>query len=362
MPIEIGIWRIDNGQPGKIAFSTLESERKLEEILNNDISPLSSNLMLIGRQVPTAFNTFIDLLAMDAEGNLSVIELKRHRTPREVVAQALDYASWVQNLTYKEIADLYKDHHGGKEFEQGFAETFDTNPPEKLNESHQLIIVAAELDSASERIINYLSGNYGVPVNAVFFRYFKDGNNEYLTRTWLIDPQEAEVKASQAPAGKGRETWNGQDYYVSFGDDGEGNLIWEDGRKFGFVAADGGRWYTRTLQSLSPGLRIFVCVPGKGYVGVGKVIDTVRTIREFEVQVNGTLTPILEAPLKGTYRRDQADDPENCAYFVAVAWEKTLPISQAIWKKGMYANQNTVTKLRNRFTLELLVKRFGLES
>ena len=65
--------------------------------------------MLIGRQVPTAHGKFIDLLAMDIEGNLSVIELKKHRAPREVVAQSLDYASWVQTLSYHDIAGIYSD-------------------------------------------------------------------------------------------------------------------------------------------------------------------------------------------------------------------------------------------------------------
>ena len=156
MPIEVGIWNI-NGTPKKVAFSSLESESKLEDILCRDISLLSPDLMLVGRQVSTAHGKFIDLLAMDAEGNLSVIELKRHKTPREVVAQALDYASWVHTLSYKEITGIYADHNDNKKFEQGFEEYFDTAPPENLNDELNIIIVAAELDSASERIINYVN-------------------------------------------------------------------------------------------------------------------------------------------------------------------------------------------------------------
>ena len=50
---------------------------------------------MIGREVETDFGGSIDILCIDAEGDLVIVELKRDRTPREVTAQALDYASWV---------------------------------------------------------------------------------------------------------------------------------------------------------------------------------------------------------------------------------------------------------------------------
>lgn len=40
------------------------------------------------------------MLAIDGDGKLHIIELKKNKTPREVVAYALDYASRVQNLSY----------------------------------------------------------------------------------------------------------------------------------------------------------------------------------------------------------------------------------------------------------------------
>lgn len=360
MPIEVGLWRVDK-EPEKVEFSVLESEKKLEEVLDKDLSLLSPDLLALGRQVPTAHGKFIDLLAMNGDGDLIVIELKRHKTPRDVVAQVLDYASWVQTLSYEDIVDIYTDRNKGEKFEKGFAEKFGGNPPEKLNEQHQLIVVAAELDNDSERIINYLSDNYGVPVNAVFFQYFKDGSAEYLSRTWLIDPQEAEVKTSKSTSSKKKETWNGQDYYVSFGDADDGNLVWEDARKYGFITADGGQWYTRTLKQLSPGSRVFVCIPGFGYVGAGEVTESVKSIKDFTVSVDGVETPFLEADLKGHYMKDDAENPETCAYFVKVDWYKTYSKNEPFWEKGMYANQNTVTKLRNRFTLDKLHAEFAIE-
>lgn len=358
MPIELGIWKLGK-ELEKVTFSSIESEDKLEDTLVQDISILSNDLMLIGRQVLTIHGKFIDLLAMDTDGNLSIIELKKHRTPREAVAQLLDYASWVQSLTYKEIADIFSDKNNGLEFEKGFADKFESNPPDEINKEQELILVAAELDSASERIINYLSDNFGVPINAVFFRYFKEGDNEYLTRNWLIDPQEVETNTRKSPAVKGSEVWNGNDFYVAFGHDA--NRSWDDAIKYGFISAGGGRWYTRTLETLVPGNRVFVCIPGTGYVGVGTVANTVKPINEFFVDVDGVSTSILKAPINAKYHEGYIDDLQNCEYFVSVKWIKVFPIEQAYWDKGMYANQNTVTKLRNKFTLERLIPHFGLD-
>src|SRR6266542_4192150 len=99
MPIEIALWRLDANEGVPVPSSSLDAEKRLEEVLENDISVLGlDRLLLIGRQVPTRFGKFIDLLALGPSGDLYVIELKRDRTPREVVAQALDYGSWVREL------------------------------------------------------------------------------------------------------------------------------------------------------------------------------------------------------------------------------------------------------------------------
>jgi RecB family endonuclease NucS len=108
MPIEVGIWKLGSGaETERIHFSPLKAGGKLEDILDNDITILDPRLLLIGRQVATDYGKFIDLLAMDADGNLVVIELKRDRTPREVVAQLLDYGSWVRTLQDEKIASIF---------------------------------------------------------------------------------------------------------------------------------------------------------------------------------------------------------------------------------------------------------------
>jgi hypothetical protein len=358
MPIELGIWKLGN-KLDVVEFSSMDAEDKLENYLEKDLSIVAPRLMLIGRQVATAFGKFVDLLAMDGEGNLVVIELKKKRTPREVVAQVLDYGSWVARLSRDDIAAIYAEKNAGAELEKGFDETFSASLPDEINLAHRLIVVAAELDSSTERIIDYLSNQFGVPINAVFFRYFKEGKNEYLTRSWLIDPTDAESKANNRGAQKSGEVWNGHDFYVALGEGECRN--WDDCRKYGFVSAGGGRWYTQTFDQLFVGARVFVCIPGTGYVGVGIVKDAAKPAKKFTVKVKGKDIPILKAPLTATDMGWNSNNKEKCEYLVRVDWIKTEPREKAHWDKGMYANQNTVTKLRNRFTLERLAKHFDLE-
>ena len=152
--------------------------------------------------------------------------------------------------------------------------------------------MASELDNSTERIVNYLSSNYGVPINAVFFQYFKDREGEYLSRSWLIDPIQVEKQASKTAKPRSKEAWNGIDFYVSFG---EGpRRSWEDATKYGFIAAGGGKWYSNTLSLLHPGAKIFACIPKVGYVGVGIVKENAISVNEFLIDVEGVQTPILK--------------------------------------------------------------------
>jgi RecB family endonuclease NucS len=61
---------------------------------------LGLDLLIIGRDVTTTYGGSIDLLGIDAEGNLAILELKRDRTPRDIIAQVLDYASYVAKLKH----------------------------------------------------------------------------------------------------------------------------------------------------------------------------------------------------------------------------------------------------------------------
>ncbi|MCD6474685.1 MAG: DUF91 domain-containing protein [Anaerolineaceae bacterium] len=152
MPTEMKLWQINKEHPVSISQQKLNLEARLEEWLIHDISLISSDLLLIGQQVKTVYGGFIDLLAVDPVGNLVILELKRDKTPRDIVAQALDYASWVQDLGHESIMEIANGFLKGKTLEQAFREKFQTDLPDVLNERHRMYIVASSLDSATERI------------------------------------------------------------------------------------------------------------------------------------------------------------------------------------------------------------------
>ena len=125
MPTEIKLWQVEENTPKSVERSQIDYEKHLEDWLRQDIDMVSPDLLVIGQQVNTAYGGFIDLLAIDSSGNLVVLELKKiEDVPREVVAQALDYATWVQYLGYEDVVERGSEIFGGKEsFEQAFRDT-----------------------------------------------------------------------------------------------------------------------------------------------------------------------------------------------------------------------------------------------
>jgi hypothetical protein len=129
---------------------------------------------------------------------------------------------------------------------------------------------------------------------------------------------------------------------VSFGDGSERS--WEEARQYGFISAGGGSWYTRTLNMLNLGDRIWVNVPGVGYVGVGRVSGSPAPASDLQFSSNGITAPATELLRAAHYHADFSDDQDQREYFVPVTWLETVPISQAFSDTGLFGNQNTVCK------------------
>jgi hypothetical protein len=193
----VRIWAVDESDSLKeIEASKLDYEERIETWMSDNVSvlvPDDSGLLVIGRQIRTAFGGRIDLLCINGDGDIVIVELKRGQTPREITAQALDYASWVKGLTLQQVEEIAAGYLKGKLLKDAFEDTFDRDYSEVIiNGQHSIKIVASKIDDSTERIIRYLSGE-GIAINFVRFHLFKSADGkEHLVRTFVVPPGQAE--------------------------------------------------------------------------------------------------------------------------------------------------------------------------
>jgi hypothetical protein len=356
MTIRQAVWKI-GAKPMPLAEATLVSEQQLEDMIVASPSILHDQWMIIGRQRDTGFGGRIDLLAIAPDGALVLIELKRDKSPREVVAQAIDYATYVEQLKSEDVVEIYGKFAPGRELAADFQTRFGTKfDEEALNGSHQIVIVTSTLDDSSTRIVRYLNER-DIAINVLCFQVFANGEESFLSRAWLLDPAETQANATVAPS-REKEPWNGE-LYASFGHDQ--SRSWNEAVRYGFISAGGGTWFSNSLRLLNVGDRVWVKAPGYGFVGVGRVKGPRVKASEFVVRTPSGDRPALDVLTEGTYHRQLVDDPDRSEYFVPIDWLQTVDINAGVQEVGMFGNQNTVCKPTTpkwRQTIERLKQRF----
>jgi hypothetical protein len=145
---------------------------------------------------------------------------------------------------------------------------------------------------------------------------FQHGDEQFLSRAWLIDPSETQTNAAQATAtsANAKEPWNGE-FYVSFGD--PQSRVWEEARRYGFISAGGGSWYSQTLKQLQPGNRVWVKIPATGYV-VSALYRAPLNLPAASPSTLNTAKSWRWMCLNLARYRENADDPDKSEYFVPV--------------------------------------------
>ena len=84
-----------------------------------------------------------------------------------------------------------------------------------------MLIVGSEIDSSSQRIINYLVEN-GIDINAITFNYYETGEQGFLARTFLIEPSRAET--SRLQIGKRPKRWTSEELQGAADENGVGEV------------------------------------------------------------------------------------------------------------------------------------------
>lgn len=162
----------------KCCFKEEKLEKDLEEWLEKNPWSLleGKGLLIIGRQVTTNLGSTIDLLAIDREGDVVVIELKRSEVSREAIAQALEYVSFVQNLSQKELERIFRMYMSTEDLllSEYHREYFELGEEAivTFNKDQKLIVVGESTSKGARQIAAFLREK-GIDISCVEFKFFQ---------------------------------------------------------------------------------------------------------------------------------------------------------------------------------------------
>ena len=169
----------------ELPFAVDHEESVLEAWLESNPDKIleDGRLLIIGRQVRTDLGGFIDLLAVDREGNVVVVELKRDRTPRDVVAQALEYAAFAARLDVDALEGILRVHEQDESLSLAdcHRECFSIGQSEAVafNKDQHIVVVGQQVTPAIKQTASFL-GSKGIRVTCVEFTFFKAGEGGRL--------------------------------------------------------------------------------------------------------------------------------------------------------------------------------------
>ena len=191
MGTEIKTWQIVDGNLQPLVTNLKNEGRTepydLEPWLESNPAILGADIVIIGRQTMSRSGP-IDLLGIDKTGNVVIVEIKRDKLPREALTQAIDYASDAAEWTIEKLGEICT-AYSGKSLEETLTESFpDLDVVNlNLNGTQRIILVGFSVESALERMIEWLSDNFSVNINAVVLNYIKTtSGDELLTKTSII--------------------------------------------------------------------------------------------------------------------------------------------------------------------------------
>lgn len=202
----------------------IDYEKDFENWLENSPHVLfeddSSTIMWIGRQVSTTtYETtkFPDMLGIDSNGDVVVVELKKGRTPRDVVAQILEYAAWASKLTYEDLNVLAMKYYDvdtvyhGMELKQIHQLVFypddEVIRSTNFNENLRLYIIAEEITKTVRDVVRYLNNSVNIDISCIKYEVFKAGNGEFYISTEIDESNTVTSKMTNVRTNS--RGWNG---------------------------------------------------------------------------------------------------------------------------------------------------------
>ncbi|HZW38529.1 MAG TPA: GIY-YIG nuclease family protein [Ignavibacteriaceae bacterium] len=146
-------------------------------------------------------------------------------------------------------------------------------------------------------------------------------------------------------------------YFVNVGEDKSKLRSWEDCTKYGFLSAGQNKKYSDPIRTLESGDIVVAYLKGKGYVGIGKVLEKACRINDFKFKGKSLRDYKINSNIFNNA------DNENSDYAVKVKWIKKVMKEDAISVEGkeLFTSRLVKSSLKNQEnTIIHLEKSFGL--
>lgn len=131
-------------------------------------------------------------------------------------------------------------------------------------------------------------------------------------------------------------------YYYNVGESVHRN--WDDYVKYSFISGGHGVRWRNAMRGFQPGDIVVAYLKGNGFVGIGRIKDRAKPIRE--VIIYGK--PLLSQPLTCKNMGDDSESDELSEYVALVEWIKCTSRKEAKWK----AKSSLYTTTHVRASLE----------
>ena len=181
----------------RLRFDVEHEESTLEKWLESNPDGIleDEGILIIGRQIRTDLGGFIDLVGVDREGNAVVVELKRDRTPRDVVAQALEYAAFAERLDADALESILRVYHSDDSLSlpDNHRECFGLDEAEGVafNKDQRIVIIGQRVTPGIRRSAAFLASK-GIRITCVEFSFFQADNGSRLLSQEIVVGKERE--------------------------------------------------------------------------------------------------------------------------------------------------------------------------
>jgi hypothetical protein len=209
-------------------FSNLQLYERgdIQRLLLADISPIGEDLMVIAEEFSQWEDAHrrIDLLALDRQGQLVVIELKRTEDGGHMKLQALRYAAMVSSMDFADVLAAFEAHRAKLPLEgditpreelEAFLDASGEGEEPAIAGEVRIVLVSADFGKEITTAVLWLNGFEGMDIRCVRLVPYELDGRVYLDIQQVLPLKEAadyQVKVRRKEAERERAHTSGKDF------------------------------------------------------------------------------------------------------------------------------------------------------